>query len=118
MVELSSGTEPKDIELLMDQARKAGDLMKALSHESRLLILCILVEGEKSVSELEDIMNMPQAAVSQQLARLRFDRLVSTRREGRMVYYSIANEEVAQLVQMLYEFFCKPAREKAAQKKR
>ena len=113
MVELTPGASPKDIEVLMEQARKAGDLMKALSHESRLLILCILVSGEKSVSELEDIMNMPQAAVSQQLARLRFDRLVSTRREGRMVYYSIANDEVAQLVEMIYEFFCKPAQEKS-----
>jgi DNA-binding transcriptional ArsR family regulator len=113
MVDFNPDASPKDIEVLMEQARKAGDLMKALSHESRLLILCILVEGEKSVSELEDIMNMPQAAVSQQLARLRFDRLVQTRRDGRMVYYSIADEEVAQLVELLYEFFCKPAREKS-----
>ena len=118
MVDISPTAPENDIELLMEQARKAGDLMKALSHESRLLILCILVEGERSVSELEDIMNMPQAAVSQQLARLRFDRLVSTRRDGRMVYYSIADEEVAQLVQMLYEFFCKPVRDKAAKNKR
>lgn len=117
MADIAASRNPKDIELLMEQARKAGDLMKALSHESRLLILCILVEGERSVSELEDIMNMPQAAVSQQLARLRFDRLVTTRREGRMVYYSIANDETARLVEMLYEFFCKPAREKAARKK-
>jgi DNA-binding transcriptional ArsR family regulator len=100
----------------MEQARKAGELLKALSHESRLLILCILVKGEKSVSELEEIMNMPQAAVSQQLARLRFDRLVQTRRDGRMVYYSIANEEVSQLVEMLYEFFCKPAMEENRKK--
>jgi DNA-binding transcriptional ArsR family regulator len=101
----------KDIDVLMEQARKAGDLLKALSHESRLLILCILVEGEKSVSELEELLSMPQAAVSQQLARLRFDRLVQTRREGRMVYYSIADPEVARLVELLYEFFCKPALE-------
>ena len=112
MADLSPDAPRKDFETLMEQARHAGDLMKALSHESRLLILCILVEGEKSVSELEDIMNMPQAAVSQQLARLRFDRLVTTRRNGRMVYYSIANDEVTQLVEMLYEFFCKPARER------
>jgi len=98
----------QDMDLLMEQARKAGDLLKALSHESRLLILCILVEGEKSVSELEDLLSMPQAAVSQQLARLRFDRMVQTRRDGRMVYYSIANDEVRQLVELLYEFFCKP----------
>ncbi len=111
MVSLNPTPAAEDIEILMEQARKAGDLLKALSHESRLLILCILVQGEKSVSELEEIMNMPQAAVSQQLARLRFDRLVSTRRDGRMVYYSVANDEVSQLVEMLYEFFCKPALE-------
>ena len=112
MIELNPATaSAEDIEVLMEQARKAGDLLKALSHESRLLILCLLVEGEKSVSELEEILSMPQAAVSQQLARLRFDRLVQTRREGRMVYYSIANDEVSQLVKMLYDFFCKPALE-------
>ena len=54
---------PADFEVLLAQARKASDLLKALSHESRLLILCLLAEGEKSVSELEEIMNMPQAAV-------------------------------------------------------
>jgi len=110
MVNVQPAAPAKDIDKLMEQARKAGDLLKALSHESRLLILCILVEGEKSVSELEEIMELPQAAVSQQLARLRFDRLVETRREGRMVYYSIANQEVTQLVELLYEFFCKPVR--------
>jgi len=108
MVDLNPDTLPKDIETLMVRARKAGDLMKALSHESRLVILCILIEGERSVSELEEIMNMPQAAVSQQLARLRFDRLVTARREGRMIYYSIADQEVTQLVEMLYAFFCMP----------
>jgi len=76
---------PAELELLLAQARKASDLLKALSHETRLLILCLLAEGEKSVSELEEIMHLPQAAVSQQLARLRFDRLVTTRRDGRSI---------------------------------
>ena len=53
---------PEDMNVLIAQARKASDLLKALSHESRLLILCLLAEGEKSVSELETIMDMPQAA--------------------------------------------------------
>lgn len=101
---------PEEFDALMEQARKASDLMKALSHESRLLILCLLSEGEKSVSELEDIMSMPQAAVSQQLARLRFDRLVTSRREGRMIYYAIADQEVTSVVETLYELFCKPVR--------
>ncbi len=96
---------------LLERARQASDLMKALSHESRLLILCILSEGEKSVSELEEMMAMPQAAVSQQLARLRYDRLVTTRRNGRMIYYSLAEGEVSALIETLYEFFCKPLRE-------
>ena len=95
---------------LLEQARKASDLLKALSHESRLLILCLLSEGEKSVSDLERIMAMPQAAVSQQLARLRFDRLVTTRREGRMIYYRIASHEVAGIIGQLYDIFCAPAR--------
>lgn len=101
---------PAEFNDLLDQARKASDLLKALSHESRLLILCLLAEGEKSVSELEEIMSMPQAAVSQQLARLRFDRLVHTRRDGRVIYYSIASDEVSALVDLLYDFFCKPVR--------
>lgn len=100
----------EDFDALMAQARKASDLLKALSHESRLLILCLLSEGEKSVSELEDMMNMPQAAVSQQLARLRFDRLVNTRREGRAIYYSIAGEEVESVIGALYDLFCAPLR--------
>lgn len=112
MDEHSSPPDTEDMATLMQTARHASDLLKALSHESRLIILCILADGERSVSELEDLLEMPQAAVSQQLARLRFDRLVSTRREGRTIYYSLADDEVEQLVGMLYEFFCKPARER------
>lgn len=102
--------EANNAEALIKQAREASDLLKALSHETRLLILCILSEGEKSVSELEEILSMPQAAVSQQLARLRFDRLVNTRREGRMIYYSVAGEEVSSVVETLYDLFCRSVR--------
>ena len=108
---LKPGQSPDEFKLLMEQARKASDLLKALSHESRLLILCLLTEGEKSVSELEEIMNIPQASVSQQLARLRFDRLVNTRREGRAIYYSIASSEVSSVIETLYDLFCAPVRE-------
>lgn len=110
---LSPDQAPEDVEKLIAQARKASELLKALSHESRLLILCLLLEGEKSVSELEDVMKMPQAAVSQQLARLRFDRLVHTRRDGRVMYYSIAGEEVSSIISTLYELFCAPVRERS-----
>tara|TARA_Y100000815_G_scaffold230728_1_gene220595 strand:- start:93 stop:440 length:348 start_codon:yes stop_codon:yes gene_type:complete len=108
---LTSDMPTKDFDLMVVQARKASDLLKALSHETRLLILCILSEGEKSVSELEDILSMPQAAVSQQLARLRMDALVETRRDGRMVYYSIVNRDVVSVVGTLYDLFCAPIRE-------
>lgn len=97
---------------LVVQARKASELLKALSHETRLLILCLLTEGEQSVSTLEDIMKLPQAAVSQQLARLRYDGLVTTRREGRQIYYSIASEEVSAVVSSLHELFCAPVRDR------
>lgn len=107
---LSPEQTAEDLQDLLEQARKASELLKALSHESRLLILCLLVESEKSVSELESIMKMPQAAVSQQLARLRFDRLVNTRREGRVIYYSIASDEVSSIIQTLYDLFCASAR--------
>ena len=82
-----------------------------MSHETRLVILCLLAEGERSVGEIEEILSMPQAAVSQQLARLRFDRLVRTRREGRTIYYSLANEQVTELMATLYGMFCAPVRD-------
>jgi len=107
---LTSEMQVEDFNELVVQARKASDLLKALSHETRLLILCILSEGEKSVSELEEILSMPQAAVSQQLARLRMDGLVQTRRDGRMIHYSIVNHEVTSIVGTLYELFCRPVR--------
>ncbi|POF33669.1 ArsR/SmtB family transcription factor [Roseibium marinum] len=99
-----------DLDLLMTQARKASDLLKALSHEVRLVILCLLSEGEKSVSELEEILTMPQAAVSQQLARLRLEGLVESRRDGRMIYYSLVDDEVSGIISSLYDLFCKDVR--------
>ena len=107
---LAANMNTADGDALMLQARKASELLKSLSHETRLLILCILSEGEKSVSELENILSMPQATVSQQLARLRIDGLVEARREGRMIYYSVAGEEVSSVVETLYELFCTPVR--------
>lgn len=104
-------SDPEALQQLLDQAQRASEMLKALSHETRLLILCLLSEGEKSVSELEDTLSMSQAAVSQQLARLRFDRLVKTRRDGRSIFYSIADEEVAALIGALYDIFCRKVRE-------
>ena len=105
--ELRSDVEfsPRLDELLRN-ARAASDLLKALSHENRLLLLCLLTEKERSVSELEAILALRQPAVSQQLARLRYDDLVTTRRDGKTIYYSIADENVRRLVTVLYDMFC------------
>jgi DNA-binding transcriptional ArsR family regulator len=96
-----------ELELLMQKARKASDFLKALSHEHRLLLLCLLSEKERSVSELETILALRQPTVSQQLARLRFDGMVTTRREGKTMYYSIANENVRDIISVIYGIFCK-----------
>lgn len=97
--------------VLQAQARRTSDLLKALSHETRLMILCLLAEREMSVSEIERLVALPQATVSQQLARLRLDRLVATRREGRMIFYRLADREIGRVIDALHELFCRPARE-------
>jgi len=95
-----------DAERMADKAKRAADFLKALSHESRLMILCILAEGEKSVTELERMLSLRQPTVSQQLARLRSDGLVATRRDGKTVYYSLASEEARIIIGAVYEVFC------------
>ena len=101
-----------DIDLLLENARAASDFLKALSHEARLVILCLLAEGEKSVTEIERILDLRQPAVSQQLARLRADNLVETRRDGKNIYYSLARPEVRQVIEALHDAFCGPRRKK------
>ena len=104
---LSPNPTAAEIAALTAHARHASDLLKALSHEARLVILCLLTEGEKSVSDLESLLAMPQAAVSQHLARLRYDNLVATRRDGRMIYYSIADGAATEIMQTLKALFCR-----------
>lgn len=90
-------------------AAQAAGFLRSLGHEQRLMILCHLVPGEKSVGELEEALGARQAAVSQQLARLRQEGLLSTRREGRTIYYSLADERSRRMVGLLYELFCQRA---------
>ncbi len=92
---------------MLDNARKASDFLKAISHETRLVILCLLIDGEKTVNELEQILQIRQAAVSQQLARLRADDLVEARRNGKSVYYSLARPDVVEIISALYRTFCR-----------
>jgi DNA-binding transcriptional ArsR family regulator len=96
-----------DPEAMFSQARAATDLLKTLSNETRLLILCLLSAGEMSVSQLEERLKIPQASLSQQLARLRSEKLVDTRRDGRMIYYFVADKRAAQVVGTLYDLYCR-----------
>ena len=88
-------------------AHHATELLKALASESRLMILCLLVEGEKSVGQLNKQMNRAQSSVSQELARLRRQKLVKGRRDGKTVYYSIESEEAKRIIAVLHEIYCK-----------
>jgi DNA-binding transcriptional ArsR family regulator len=97
---------PQSIEELLDKACDATAFLKALSHEVRLIILCLLFEGEKSVSEFEEILNLRQPAISQQLIRLKADNLVEARRDGKNIYYSIGRPEVREVVAALHRAFC------------
>jgi DNA-binding transcriptional ArsR family regulator len=101
---------------LGDMARNAQDataFLKALAHESRLLILCLLSEGEKSVSDLEVLLGKRQSTVSQQLARLRVDGLVESRRDGKSIYYRLASDDVRAILQAVHAVFCREPRRRA-----
>ena len=91
---------------MSQNAQEASEFLKALAHESRLLILCILAEGDKSVSDLEILVGQRQSTVSQQLARLRLEGLVSSRRDGKSIYYSLANDDVRTILKAVYSVFC------------
>jgi ArsR family transcriptional regulator len=91
---------------LMARAQDAANLLKALAHEGRLMIMCHLASGEKSVTELEKLLESRQAAVSQQLARLRLENIVTCRREGKAIYYSLHDPKASRVVELIYDMFC------------
>ena len=97
----------EDIEKMMKNAQRASNFLKAISHEGRLMILCHLASGEKSVTELEDLLAARQSAVSQQLTRLRLEGLVTPRRDGKTIYYSLTDDRSKQIMEVVYELFCK-----------
>jgi DNA-binding transcriptional ArsR family regulator len=88
-------------------AAKACDLMKTLGHKDRLMVLCHLSAGEKSVGELATLLNISQSPLSQHLARMRKEALVKTRREAQTIYYSIASEEAARIVALMHDLYCR-----------
>tara|TARA_B100000315_G_scaffold249826_1_gene281651 strand:+ start:293 stop:586 length:294 start_codon:yes stop_codon:yes gene_type:complete len=95
-----------ELEVLQENARQASTLLKAMSNQHRLMILCQLVRSEKSVGVLEKIVGLSQSALSQHLARLRRDGLVKTRREAQTIHYSLSGTEARAVIETLYDFYC------------
>ncbi len=96
----------RNMEKMMQNALEASNFLKAISHEGRLMILCHLASGERSVTELENLLSARQAAVSQQLSRLRLEGLVTPRRDGKVIYYSLTDDRARQIIETLYGMFC------------
>jgi len=105
--QFSADMDPEEMDKMVENATKASNFLKAISHEGRLMILCHLVSGEKSVTELEELLSARQAAVSQQLSRLRLEGLVIPRREGKAIYYRLADDKPRRMLETVYDLFCK-----------
>lgn len=95
-----------DLKQMAQSAGRASALMKTLGHRDRLMILCHLAGGEKSVGQIADLLEISQSPLSQHLSRMRKEGLVETRREAQTIYYSLKSGEAARIVEVLYELFC------------
>ncbi|AKP32992.1 ArsR/SmtB family transcription factor [Yersinia aleksiciae] len=95
-----------NVDLMRQAAAQACDLLRVLANEDRLLLLCQLSQGEKAVGELEAALGIRQPTLSQQLGVLRSDGLVSTRRDGKRIFYSIADSKILALLEVLYQLYC------------
>jgi len=89
-----------------EHAESATRQLKALANVNRLMILCILCEGELSVTELNELVDISQSALSQHLAKLRDDKIVTTRRESQTIYYSITDGVIKGIIQVLHDYYC------------
>lgn len=96
-----------DMKAMADNAADAAALLKTLGHECRLLIMCNLLDGEKTVTELNQQVPLSQSALSQHLARLRNEDLVSIRKEAQMVHYRLKSEKVERIIGLLHDMYCK-----------
>lgn len=94
---------------MRNAADRASGLLKALANENRLLLVCNLLDRERSVGELAEALELRDSTVSQHLALLRKDGLVRARREGQTIWYSIASEPARAVLQTLYQSFCAPS---------
>jgi ArsR family transcriptional regulator len=97
-----------DLRQMARSANRASALMKTLGHKDRLMILCHLTDGEKSVGQIADLLEISQSPLSQHLSRMRKEGLVDTRREAQTIYYSLSSGEASRIVEVLYELFCAP----------
>jgi DNA-binding transcriptional ArsR family regulator len=115
MKDETASVVPEDFEKLgelHDMASHAVELLKAMANEWRLMILCQLAEGEKTVSELQEILGLSQSALSQHLAVLRRERIVKARKHAQSVTYSLAGMEAPKVMNTLHEVFCEAQGEK------
>ena len=103
---ITKDTTPTEFDVVVEKAKSASNFLKAISHEGRLMILCHLVSGEKSVTELEELISARQAAVSQQLSRLRLEGLVIPRRDGKTIYYRLTDDKPKRILEVIYDLFC------------
>jgi len=103
-----------DADIMEVAADRASVLLKSLANRHRLLIICQLIDGERSVGELAEYLNLRDSTVSQHLALLRKDGLVAARRDGQTIYYSIASDPAREVLKTLYQVYCAP---KAAKSK-
>ncbi len=99
-------TEDFDMGQMKEAAHRASALMRTLGHKGRLLILCQLASGEKSVGELSEILDIPQSPLSQHLSRMRKEGLVQTRRQAQSIYYSLIAGEASKIIECLYGLYC------------
>ena len=109
---MATAKENIDIEQLRSSAGEACGLLKVLANQDRLLLLCQMTQGEYCVSDLEEMTGIRQPTLSQQLTVLRDEEMVSTRREGKQIYYSIASKEAMAVMQVLYKLYCRPGKGK------
>jgi DNA-binding transcriptional ArsR family regulator len=100
------GLTRAEVARLRGSAVRVTDLLKAMANPARLMILCQLAEGEKSVGEMESVVGLSQSGLSQHLAVLRRKRIVATRREAQSIFYSLASKEVEEIMASLYRIFC------------
>lgn len=103
---MRQGQNAANAQLMLAKASSVVPLLKAMANERRLLILCYLLEQERSVGELAELLQIGQSALSQHLAWLRRDQLVATRREAQTIYYQLASDNVRQLMALLHHLYC------------